>query len=68
MKWITGIIFVVLILLILGLYYIPDTTKDVMQTTGSVAKDAGEIVIDHIKESETVQNITEKVKEKIPIS
>jgi len=66
MRLLASVIIVALILLVAGLYYIPDTTKEVMQLTGSVVVDTSEKVLDKVKETEFVQNTTKQIKEKIP--
>lgn len=56
------LIIVILILLVLGLYYIPDKTKEVIDSTGHVTKEAAKGVYDKIKEKNITQDIKDKVE------
>lgn len=58
-----NILIIILILLVLGLYFIPDTTKDLMKVTGSAVKEVGGKAIDTVKETEIYQNVTGSIKE-----
>ena len=55
----------VAILLVAGLYFAPEITKNVMKATGNVAIDAGREGFEKIKETEAYRNVSESVKEKI---
>ncbi|HLD06428.1 MAG TPA: hypothetical protein VJC16_02750 [Candidatus Nanoarchaeia archaeon] len=65
MRLLPTIVFIVLVLLVIGLYYFPNPTKDAMQVTGSVIKDVGEKGLEKVKESGPVRNITAQIQEKV---
>lgn len=59
------LIIIILIIIAIGLYFVPGITKSIVKTTGSVVVDAGKEGIEMVKESETVKNVTKEVKDKI---
>tara|TARA_B100000315_G_scaffold222221_1_gene226131 strand:- start:642 stop:851 length:210 start_codon:yes stop_codon:yes gene_type:complete len=61
------LIIIILILLVLGLYFIPDITKNIMKTTGQAVSDISKEGIEKIEEIEKSGNLTETIKDKIPI-
>ncbi|GAI89068.1 unnamed protein product [marine sediment metagenome] len=65
MKTITTLIIIILILLALGLYYIPDITKEGISITGHTTKEVAKKTYDKIKESNVTEDISEVVKNKI---
>ena len=65
MRLLPTTVFIVLLLLVIGLYYFPDPTKDAMQITGSVIKETGEKGLEKVIESDPVQNITARIQERI---
>jgi len=59
------LIIIILVLLVVGLYYAPEITKNIMKTTGSAVVDVSKEGVERIKETEIYKNVTESVKEKI---
>jgi len=59
------IIIIFLVLLVLGLYYIPDATKEIISVTGHVTKEAAGEIYEQVKESDVPEKILEKIEEKI---
>jgi len=67
MKILSKIIIIILILLVIGLYFKPDFTKDVMKSTGQAALDIGKEAIEEVKETDAYKDTTGSIKEKIPL-
>lgn len=59
------LIIIILVLLVLGLYFIPDVTKSIMKTTGHAVLNMSKQGAEKIKEIGTNENMTESIKEKI---
>tara|TARA_Y100000310_G_C20362642_1_gene659696 strand:- start:176 stop:388 length:213 start_codon:yes stop_codon:yes gene_type:complete len=66
MKILSKIIIVILILLVIGLYFKPDFTKDKINTVGKAALNVGKETVEEIKETDIYKNATGSIKEKIP--
>jgi len=66
MKILSKIIIVILILLVIGLYFKPDFTKDKIKTAGKAALNMGKEAVGEVKETDVYKNTTEGIKEKIP--
>ena len=60
-----GLIILVLVIVVLGLYYAPKETKSVMHSTGNAVKSGAAIAYNEVKESDTYQDIKQEVKEKM---
>ena len=54
-----------MVLLVTGLYYAPEITKNIMKTTGNVVVDVGKEGVEKIKETDAYKDVTESVKEKV---
>ncbi|MBL7054480.1 hypothetical protein ISS05_01855 [Candidatus Woesearchaeota archaeon] len=59
------LIIIILVLLVVGLYYAPEITKNIVKTTGNIVVDAGKEGFEKVKETEIYHNITESVRDKI---
>jgi len=59
------LIIIILILLVVGLYYVPEITKSLIKVTGSAAANVGKQGIEKIKETDTFGNATQAIKDKI---
>ncbi len=55
---------VILLLIIIGLYFYTDATKEVLKTTGNAVKAAGKGAVEEIKENPDVQQAWKDVKNK----
>lgn len=62
-----GLIIILLVIIILGLYYAPKETKSVMHSTGNAVKDGAKIAYNEVKESNTYQDIRQEFKEKLDL-
>lgn len=58
---------IILVLLVAGLYYAPEITKNIMKTTGNVVKDISKEGVEKIKETDAYKDVSESVKEKIDL-
>ena len=54
-------------MLVAGLYYAPEITKNIMKATGNVVVDVGKEGVEKIKETDAYKDITESVKENIDL-
>ena len=61
------LIIIILVLLVAGLYYAPEITKNIMKATGNVVVDVGKEGVEKIKETDAYKDITESVKENIDL-
>ena len=59
------LIIIILILLVVGMYYVPDITKSIIKVTGSAAANVGKQGIEKIKDSDSFDNATKAIKDKI---
>ena len=59
------LIIIFLILLVLGLYYVPGITKSAMKATGHAVLKIIDKGLEEIKETKTYENITKTMKENI---
>ena len=59
------LIVLALIALVVGMYYRYDLTKEVMTVTGHAVAKLGKEAIETAKESDLVENVTAKIKEKV---
>lgn len=59
------LIIIILIIIAVGLYFAPDITKNVIESTGNAVVDLGKESFEQVKESESFKNITESIKDKI---
>ncbi len=64
-RMIKMLIVLVLIILVVGMYYRYDLTKEAMTITGHAVAKLGKEAIETARESDLVQNVTEKIKEKV---
>jgi hypothetical protein len=53
------LIIIVLVLLIIGLYFFPGPTKDVVSATGKATMDFGKQLFGIVKDSDIVANMTD---------
>jgi len=61
------LLIIILVLLVAGLYYAPEITKNIVKTTGSVVKDISKESIEKVKETDAYKDVSESVKEKIDL-
>ena len=60
-----GLIIVILLLLVLGLYFVPEFTKTTIKATGKATMILTNKAIDNLKDNPDVQETVDKVKKNI---
>ena len=60
-----GLIIIILVLLVLGLYFVPAITKGIIHATGHATVEAGKKAVETIKDNEEVKQASEDIKQEI---